>query len=120
LRYTPTEEDILFGDANETFHGIKLDEGKLKRLNSLRALCATLSATDGRVKYKAYPFSDAQRNATVILDLPEVWFCTDRRVMRMLAEAFEKADDATTTTLGEGLRISFGLRDMWTEFEYKD
>lgn len=112
--------DKVFGDANERFVGEVLNEEKMKALTMLRKICADLAERDRQIKYKAYPFSNRSQNGTVILDLPQVAFCTDKRVMRGIADALSIADDVGTSVLGNGLRISFGIQDMWKDFHYEE
>ena len=116
----PTDEERLFDDANERFHGDVLDEKKMDRLNRLRAVCRAVSDAEPSIKFTAYPFSDRSQNGMVILDFPKVMFCTSRQAISAISQAFALSDDITTTTLAGNLRISFGVHNMWSDFHYDE
>ena len=108
----------VFGDANERFVGDVLNEEKMKTLTKLRAVCREISEREPRIKYTAQPFSNRSENAFVALDFPKVLFCADAAVLNRISEACAIATDICTSTLTGGLRITFGINDMWTEFHY--
>lgn len=112
--------DKVMTDINDFFRGDVLDQTKMDRLNELRAACAAIAEYEPRIKYMAYPFSNESRNGTVILDFPQVLFCTDKRVMNRLSVAIAKADDLCVSSLDGHMRFSLGVKDMWKEFHYAE
>ena len=109
--------DMLIDNA-EHFLGEVLDEEKMVRLIKLRAICRKIEEAEPCIKYKAYPFSNRNRNGMVILDFPQVLFCTDRRVISSLSAALAISDNVSASTLCGNLRLSFGIHDMWSKYGY--
>jgi len=114
----PTEEEMIFGDANERFRGDVLDGAKAERLNRLHEICTAIAKRDKGLKYKEQAFSRESRNGTLILDFPSVWVGLDEETNRLLSRLFAEADDVGISTLGGRLRLSFGVQDIWAEFHY--
>lgn len=112
----PTDEEIMFDDANERFVGDVIDPKKMERLNTLRSICQEISEREPRIKYKAYPFSNRSQNAMAVLEFPDLLFCANSRVLSLISKALTTAEDMTTTTLAGGLRVVFGIQNMWTDF----
>lgn len=111
-------EERVFGDANERFVGDVFDDEKMKEYTKLRNICLEITRIDHSVKHNYIPFSNRSMNALVSLEFPSVFLCGNAKVIRRLSAAFAIADDVWTSTLTGGLCITFGIRDMWTEFHY--
>ncbi len=114
----PNDEEMIFGDANERFIGEELDEEKMDKLNKLKVICVEIGTREPEIRYRACAFSNLERNASVMLDFPRVYFGTEKGVMLLIAEAMGVADYFSTSTLGDGLRLTFGIHDMWSKFRY--
>lgn len=117
----PEIEDTIFGDKNERFFGKNIDTEKLARLVKLRKICKQITGMERDVSVTARPFGNRSRNGAVMLDLPkEVFFTDDKRIVDCFAELFRLSDDFTTSTMGDTLRLSFGVHDMWLDYEYDE
>lgn len=117
--HKPIDEESIFDD-DELFVGETLNDRKMDQLVALRELCLDISNAEPSIKYDAYPFSNHSQNGIVILDFPEILFCASRRVMVRLSKAISLADDITMSTLGGGIRFSFGVQNMWADFHFED
>lgn len=118
MDYTPDIRDFarLCAEENERYVGDVLDESKMNRLNKMRALCRNAAESDPQIGVKTLPFSNRSRNGTAMLLLPSAFFCADRCALRSVSEAVALADALTVVSVGEQLRVSLIVLDMWSEY----
>ncbi len=100
-------------DENDSFRGHDLNAKKMERLNAMREVCRKLSEADSRFSFECVPFSNRERNGSVMLTLPSVALCDDRRVLNALSNLFRLSDIFIESTLGGDLRFTFSVHDMW-------
>ena len=113
-----TSYEKMFTDVNELFVGDELDQAKLDKLNRLRDLCREIAETEEGIRARVFPFSNANRNGMAGLDFRKFAFCSNRKVMRTLAQVLASADDFSLSAADDGVRMCFGIHDMWEHFHY--
>ena len=120
--YKPTEEEMLTSDINEMFHGEKLDDEKMKRLNKMRKLCREIADGEDGVSAPMVPFSDHERCATVCLETRSPFWTFAPAIVKRLSVLFSLADEVAIAIVEDTdiIRISCGILDMWTEWHYDD
>ena len=100
-------------DENDRFRGHDLNAVKMERLNAMREVCRKLAEADDRFRFECVPFSNRERNGSVMLTLPSVALCDDRRVLNALSDLFRLSDIFIESALGGDLRLTFSVHDMW-------
>lgn len=108
------------GDEIDRFRGVTINKEKEQRLADMRAKCMELHKLDSGIAHTYSPFDRTNRHGTVLVTLPEVFSSHDKRVTKILSELYAEADDVCFSSLGEGIRLSFSVLDMWDEYEYID
>lgn len=115
---------------NESFTGLELDPEKLKRLNSIKALCATIHEQDQEIGWRSLPLTYENRHGSVQLVFPSVNFWSDKRFIDTLSQLFKLADhvhlsvprlialddedgDEDEEQATDGIVLTFGVADMW-------
>ena len=110
--------DRLFNRANETFKGTKLNEEKYNAYQIILEGAKQLSVKRSRfenISYSTIGIEEKNRNAIVCLERKPPLSIPDGQ-MQTIAEMFRVADDSTITVLPNGkIRITFGVRDVWSE-----
>lgn len=99
------------------FHGEQASAEKIERLNRLQALCSFIQAINPTIRISGIDFDENSKNATVMLDFPEVFFCNDERVRKSIATLFFECDDVFIAAPDQRVRMTFGLRNMWDKYE---
>lgn len=80
------------GRENESFTGLEIDPEKLKRLNTIIAICLKIKKADRYVKFDVLPLGADSRHGNVRLILPiaNVWM--SRSMLDMFSQLFHLAD----------------------------
>lgn len=108
------------GNEIDRFRGVTINKEKEQRLAEMRTKCMELHKLDSGITHTYSPFGRTNRHGTVLVTLPEVFSSHDKRVTKILSELYVEADDVCFSSLGEGIRLSFSILDMWDEYEYTD
>ncbi len=99
---------------NDDFVGHELDEEKLARLNTMKALCKMVTEEEEQITQPFFPFDNRRRHAGVQLVLPCVIFMENRKPISALSALFGAADDVTIAVADDGhVRLTFSVRDIW-------
>lgn len=80
------------GRENESFTGLEIDPDKLKRLNTIIAICLKIKKADRYVNFDVLPLGAENRHGNVRLILPiaNVWM--SRSTLDMFSQLFQLAD----------------------------
>ena len=105
-------------DDNEHFLGEVLDEKKMERLKKIRTMCREIAEAEPEISAKFMPFSNESRNGTASLIFPQLLFCANDKVNGKLSDVFHLSDAFVITAMGERIKLSFIVHDMWTKFGY--
>lgn len=113
-----TTYDRVFKGANENFKGNKLNEENQGTYESILNLAKGLSAERskfGNIDYGYTKASSESRNAIVYIEIkPPIMISGEKE--KAIAEMAQAADDMVISVLSSGkVRISFGVRDIWSE-----
>ena len=110
--------DRVFKGANENFKGRTLNKQKREMYEALLHTAKELSkATEGidNINYGFTEVTNERRNALVYLEAETPIFLTGNEE-KAIAVMAQDADDTVITVLPNGkVRISFGVRDIWSE-----
>ena len=98
---------------NEAYWGTDLSVEKNEKLTRMREIAIKIADKDKGIKHSYVPFDNSNRNATIQLDFPAVFFTADEGLFKMLGALMDEADDFCMSSLGEGIRMTFGVHNMW-------
>lgn len=110
--------DRVFKGANETFKGNTLNEEKHKAYETILKLAKELSADRSEFDEIDYGFTKAtgeSRNAIVYIETePPAMFSGEKA--KAIATMAQLADDIIIAAKSAAkVRMSFGIRDIWSE-----
>ena len=104
---------------NEAFVGDVLDERKMAKLNRLKSYCRELVKLEPHIKYDETLLDNWSRNGMVTLHFPTVIFIDNSMAQTIMEALFRVADLYVVSSLaGDRITMTFGIRDMWSEFHY--
>lgn len=111
--------DAIYGDLNERFVGDELDESKLVRIERIRDYCKMIEKMDYTISAPLTQCGKKSRNWTASLAFPGVTFLSDRKLLFVLSELVKQSDDMAIATVGETIKITFGVHEMWSRYHYE-
>lgn len=111
-RFAELAEEKLVG----RFHGLTLDPEKKKKLEEMNHMADVVSAVKGvYVARYAQPSPDSP-NSALVLQVENRAFISGH-AKKALARLHALADDCMISAPQGSIRLIFGLKDIWSEFE---
>ena len=109
-------------DKLDRFVGDEIDPAKMERLNKMRDICREISEINSRIKYPFSAFDNRSVNAYVRLQFPLMMFIDNKDIIKRIEHLVSASDDMAIAILenGEAIQLSFGIRNMWNKFHYKN
>ena len=98
---------------NEEFWGDDLNTEKNERLTRMREACIKLAEIDHSIKHKYMTFDNSNRNGTVQIVFPGIYFSPDKRVTDVLAKLCADADHVWLSSTNGKITMTFAVEDMW-------
>lgn len=100
----------------DRFHGLTLDPEKGKKMEEMNHMADIVSAVKGvSVAHYAQPSPDGP-NSTLVLQVENRAFISGH-AKKALARLHALADDCMISAPQGSIRLIFGLKDIWAEFE---
>lgn len=100
----------------DRFHGLTLDPEKGKKMEEMNHMADIVSAVKGvSVAHYAQPSPDGP-NSTLVLQVENRAFISGH-AKKALARLHALADDCMISAPQGSIRLIFGLKDIWSEFE---
>ena len=113
-----TTYDRVFKGANENFKGNKLNEEKHEAYETILKLAKDLSNDHNSYKPIEYGFTNAtdeSRHAMVYIDVKPP-FMASFETEKVIATMAQLADDIVVAATRAGrIRLSFAVRDIWSD-----
>ena len=101
----------------DTFHGIKADESALKRIRLMNSTAEKLCSLNSELKITETAKADeGSRNAILCIDMPNKTGFMNENQLKLLGIMMNTADDFFVA-YNKTMRFSFGIRNVWKEFE---
>lgn len=110
------EELIAAWERNETFRGNHANMEKVRLYFTIkRDLEALMGACPDILAVNGYDPNPREKHAVIWADLRAVAMFDDKEAADALSAIIRKADGIVLSTLEDGIRISFSIRDIWMD-----